>query len=99
MTDMLDEIFELQRGLNEKIGVHTEALRGDPEGQGRWILNYCCALSQETAELVDCVPWKWWAKYQKFDQQNARVEIIDLFHEVFALLGPHLVTAGLLAEP
>jgi dimeric dUTPase (all-alpha-NTP-PPase superfamily) len=37
-------------------------------------------MSQEVAELTDSVPWKWWAKYQKFDQQNARVEIIDLLH-------------------
>ena len=42
--------------------------------------NYSRALQQETAELVDSVPWKWWAKYQKFDEQNARVEVIDLFH-------------------
>jgi hypothetical protein len=26
------------------------------------------------------VPWKWWASYQKFDKQNARVEIVDLLH-------------------
>jgi dimeric dUTPase (all-alpha-NTP-PPase superfamily) len=37
-------------------------------------------MSQEVAELTDCVPWKWWAKYQQFDKQNARVEIVDLFH-------------------
>ena len=30
--------------------------------------------------MTDSVPWKWWAKYQKFDQQNARVEVIDLLH-------------------
>jgi dimeric dUTPase (all-alpha-NTP-PPase superfamily) len=30
--------------------------------------------------LTDSVPWKWWAKYQKFDKQNARVEVIDLLH-------------------
>ena len=28
---------------------------------------------EELAELTDSVPWKWWAKYQKFDEQNARV--------------------------
>jgi dimeric dUTPase (all-alpha-NTP-PPase superfamily) len=26
------------------------------------------------------VPWKWWARYQTFDEQNARVEVVDLFH-------------------
>jgi dimeric dUTPase (all-alpha-NTP-PPase superfamily) len=37
-------------------------------------------MSQELAELTDSVPWKWWAKYQKIDEQNARVEVVDLFH-------------------
>ena len=37
-------------------------------------------MTQEVAELTDSVPWKWWAKYQKFDKQNARVEVIDLLH-------------------
>jgi dimeric dUTPase (all-alpha-NTP-PPase superfamily) len=37
-------------------------------------------MQQEIAELVDSVPWKWWAKYQKFDEQNARVEVVDLLH-------------------
>ncbi len=23
---------------------------------------------------------EWWAKYQTFDRQNARVEVVDLFH-------------------
>ena len=44
------------------------------------MLNYTRAMQQEMAELIDSVPWKWWAKYQKFDEQNARVEVVDLFH-------------------
>jgi dimeric dUTPase (all-alpha-NTP-PPase superfamily) len=51
----------------------------------QWVLNYCRAMSQEVAELTDCVPWKWWAKYQKFDRQNARVEIVDLLHFLISL--------------
>jgi len=56
----------------------------DDERQ-RWLLQYCRALSQEVAELTDCVPWKWWAKYQTFDAQNARVEIVDLLRFVISL--------------
>ncbi|MBI3192207.1 MAG: dUTP diphosphatase, partial [Pedosphaera parvula] len=48
-------------------------------------LNYSRAMTQEIAELTDSVPWKWWAKYQKFDQQNARVEVVDLFHFLISL--------------
>ena len=42
-------------------------------------------MTQELAELTDSVPWKWWAKYQKFDLQNARVEVVDLFHFLISL--------------
>ena len=31
------------------------------------------------------MPWKWWAKYQKFDEQNAKVEVVDLFHFLVSL--------------
>jgi dimeric dUTPase (all-alpha-NTP-PPase superfamily) len=76
--DKLDELFRLQKQLNQRIGVDTDRMT-DAERQ-QWLLNYCRAMSQEVAELTDCVPWKWWAKYQMFDRQNARVEVVDLFH-------------------
>ena len=43
------------------------------------------STQQELAELTDSVPWKWWAKYQDFDKQNAKVEIVDLFHFLISL--------------
>jgi dimeric dUTPase (all-alpha-NTP-PPase superfamily) len=55
------------------------------EEQCTWILNYCRAMTQELAELTDSVPWKWWAKYQTFDKQNAKVEVVDLFHFLISL--------------
>ena len=71
-------LFRMQKSLNERIGVKTDGM--NEEEKTKWILNYCRAMSQEMAELTDSVPWKWWAKYQKFDEQNARVEVVDLFH-------------------
>lgn len=82
-TDQLRELFRLQRALNERIGVRTENLTR--EEKIHWVLNYCRAMSQEIAELTDSVPWKWWAKYQQFDEQNARVEVVDLFHFLISL--------------
>jgi len=73
----------MQKALNERIGVRTEGLSQAEKTQ--WLLNYCRAMSQEIAELTDSVPWKWWAKYQKFDEQNARVEVVDLFHFLISL--------------
>ncbi|MDA1274662.1 MAG: dUTPase [Verrucomicrobia bacterium] len=76
--DQLRELFRMQKSLNERIGVQMDTMTETEQVQ--WLLNYCRAMTQEIAELTDSVPWKWWAKYQKFDIQNARVEVVDLFH-------------------
>lgn len=81
--DQLRELFRMQQALNQRIGVNTAGMTD--EEKTKWVLNYCRAMSQELAELTDSVPWKWWAKYQKFDEQNARVEVVDLFHFLISL--------------
>ncbi len=81
--DQLHEMFHMQKALNERIGVRVEGM--SEKEKARWILNYSRAVTQEIAELTDTVPWKWWANYQKFDAQNARVEVVDLFHFVISL--------------
>ena len=82
-SDLLTEMFSLQATLNQRIGVDTLAM--PEEEKTDWILNYCRAMSQELAELTDSVPWKWWASYQTLDKQNARVEVVDLFHFLISL--------------
>ena len=81
--DKLDQIFSMQEELNERIGVITKGM--DEQKKTEWVLNYSRAMQQELSELIDSVPWKWWAKYQKFDQQNACVEVLDLFHFLISL--------------
>tara|TARA_B100001093_G_scaffold499540_1_gene548890 strand:- start:316 stop:687 length:372 start_codon:yes stop_codon:yes gene_type:complete len=81
--DKLDEIFEQQKALNNRIGVKTEDM--SVEDKAQWVLNYTRAMQQEIAELIDSVPWKWWAKYQEFDEQNAKVEVVDLFHFLISI--------------
>ncbi len=81
--DQLHEMFHMQKALNERIGVRVEGM--SEKEKIKWILNYSRAVTQEIAELTDTVPWKWWANYQKFDAQNARVEVVDLFHFVISL--------------
>ena len=81
--DKFEELFRMQQSLNERIGVHTTNM--SEEDQTKWLLNYSRAMNQEMAELIDSVPWKWWAKYQKFDTQNAKVEVVDLFHFLISM--------------
>ena len=83
VMDKLTQIFEMQEELNSRIGVDLKNI--DQEEKTRWILNYTRAMQQELAELTDSVPWKWWAKYQEFDEQNAKVEVVDLFHFLVSL--------------
>lgn len=83
VMDKLEEIFRMQAALNSRIGVNLPP--PSDEEKAKWILNYTRAMQQETAELIDSVPWKWWAKYQKFDEQNAKVEVVDLFHFLVSL--------------
>ncbi len=81
--DKLEEIFEMQYNLNKRIGIDTKTL--SEEDQIKWTLNYIRALGQEMAELTDSVPWKWWAKYQKLDIQNAKVEVVDMMHFLISI--------------
>ncbi|MDR2341260.1 MAG: dUTPase [Puniceicoccales bacterium] len=81
--DMWGHMFSMQMALGKRLGVIPETFT-DAE-RITWVLNYARALQQEIAELVDSMPWKWWAKYQKFDLQNARVEVVDLLHFLMAI--------------
>jgi dimeric dUTPase (all-alpha-NTP-PPase superfamily) len=81
--DKFDELFDLQNALNKRIGVDTDNM--SDEEKTKWVLNYTRAMQQEKSEFIDSVPWKWWAKYQEFDEQNAKVEVVDLFHFVISL--------------
>lgn len=86
MSDICDRwqtMFDMQAELNRRIGVDSTALPKEEKTQ--WVLNYCRALQQEVAELVDSVPWKWWAHYQELDMQNARVEVVDMLHFLISL--------------
>ena len=81
--DKVEEVVKLQDQLNKRIGVDTDQM--SEEEQAKWVLNYTRAMQQEIAVLIDSVPWKWWAKYQEFDEQNAKVEVVDLFHFLISI--------------
>ena len=55
-----------------------------PAHRARWVQNWAKAIQQETAELIDSCPWKWW-KDMEFDEQNAKVEAVDLLHFLLSL--------------
>ena len=74
----------MQHELNVRIlGPQADQLM--KEHVTEWLLRYSRALQQEVSELVDCVPWKWWAHYQKEDIEHAKIELIDIIHFVISL--------------
>ena len=84
--DKLDQIFEMQRTLNlytfEQMGlVDFDEVTKQRELQNEWLRNYALAMTQEISELVDSTNWKWWrTKVNLFDEQNLKVELVDILH-------------------
>jgi dUTP pyrophosphatase len=83
---MLEEIFAMQRDLNRYTLAQNgqadyDAIPADRALQNTWVRNYALAMTQEIAELVDSTNWKWWrTKVDLFDEQNLRVELVDILH-------------------
>ena len=80
--DQLRALFDMQKALNQRIGVETESM--DEAQKTQWVLNYARAMGQELAELTDSVP-EVVGQISTFDEQNARVEVVDLFHFLISL--------------
>ncbi|MFC1572181.1 dUTPase [Candidatus Eisenbacteria bacterium] len=84
--DKLDQIFDKQHELNrytfEKNGlVAFDEIPKDRGLQNTWLRNYALAMTQEVSELVDSTNWKWWrTKVDLFDEQNLKVELVDILH-------------------
>lgn len=76
-ADTLEAIFGLQRGFAK----HVDGSRY-PSGRPERIAALCTAIIQEAAELQATTNWKWWKRQTKFDEANAREELIDIWHFV-----------------
>ena len=75
--DRLDKIFELQKGLADMMNLD----RYPTSTEGR-ISALCTAITHEAVELQRTTNWKWWKVPAKFNEQEAREELIDIWHFV-----------------
>jgi len=99
--DRLATMWQMQKELNKLVGVDSDYIlsniRTDPKGeyekgydfvnrkkQIEFSLQFSRCLSQENAEFVDSFPWKHWKK-QEVNIQNARVEVVDMFHFLMSM--------------
>ena len=71
----------------------TDTPKGVSSDTHRWLVNYLRALQDESRELGEEFPWKWWSK-EHLKMGEVRMEIIDQLHFWLSLA----MAAGLDAE-
>ena len=77
VPDRLDSIFSLQKGLADMMNL--DRYPDDTEGK---VAALCTAIIQEAVELQRTTNWKWWKIPVPFNKDEAKEELIDIWHFV-----------------
>ena len=92
--DRLEEIFSLQKGLEGMMNL--DRYPKDTEGR---VSALSTAIIHEAVELQRTTNWKWWKKPTPFNVEEAKEELIDIWHFVVqASLELKLTPDDILAE-
>jgi len=75
--DRLESIFSMQKELAAMM--KQDRYPSDPEGR---VSALCTAIIHEAVELQRTTNWKWWKTPVRFDEKEAREELIDIWHFV-----------------
>ena len=75
MEDKLDSIFSLQKGLTNMMNLDRY-----PKETEEKISALCTAIIHEAVEMQRTTNWKWWKKPTSFNEEEAREELIDIWH-------------------
>lgn len=86
--DKLETIFQKQKELHRAIMTYSPSI-----GSQYWkkflsiskeerISALCTAIIHEAVELQRLTNWKWWKKSIEFDENQAKEELIDIWHFV-----------------
>jgi dimeric dUTPase (all-alpha-NTP-PPase superfamily) len=75
--DRLDLIFALQKGLANMMNL--DRYPKDVEGR---VAALCTAIIHEAVELQRTTNWKWWKSPVTFNKDEAKEELIDIWHFV-----------------
>jgi dimeric dUTPase (all-alpha-NTP-PPase superfamily) len=94
MEDKLDSIFAMQKSLANMMNL--DRYPKDTEGK---VSALCTAIMHEAVELQRTTNWKWWKTPTKFNEAEAREELIDIWHFVIqASLELNLTSDDILKE-
>jgi dimeric dUTPase (all-alpha-NTP-PPase superfamily) len=92
--DKLESLFSLQKGLAEMMNL--DRYPKDTEGR---VASLCTAIIHEAVELQRTTNWKWWKKPTPFNVDDAKEELIDIWHFVVqASLELNLTPDDIVAE-
>jgi len=75
-------MHDLRKMIDTQNSVNTKTTGKDWGKKGH---NWRRAILLEGAELVDSFPWKWW-KHGSADIENAKVELVDIWHFVLSMM-------------
>ena len=75
--DKLDEIFRLQKLLNDDI-IARRHLEGISDTE--WIQKQTLAMLSEMAELLNEVNFKWWKNEKPVNEHAVKEELVDILH-------------------
>ncbi len=73
--DKLEKLIEMQRGLASAL-VSSRY----PSKTEERISLLCTAITHEAIELQRLTNWKWWKNPTEFDFEEAKEELIDIWH-------------------
>jgi len=75
MDDKLESIFNLQKDLANMMNLDRY-----PKEKEEKISALCTAIIHEATELQRTTNWKWWKKPTSFNDNEAKEELIDIWH-------------------
>lgn len=74
--DKLDQIFAMQKALNDDI----QERRNLNFTQEEWIQKTILATISELAEVLEESNFKWWKNHQPLDEAALKEELVDVLH-------------------
>lgn len=75
--DKLERLIEMQRNLASVLASSKYPAKNEER-----ISLLCTAITHEAIELQRLTNWKWWKKPTEFDSEEAKEELIDIWHFV-----------------
>jgi dimeric dUTPase (all-alpha-NTP-PPase superfamily) len=86
--DMLKTIFQKQKELHQTIITYSPSIDSQYSKKFLSLSNeerisaLCTAIIHEAVELQRLTNWKWWKNIIEFDEDQAKEELIDIWHFV-----------------